>query len=111
MKFSGIVGFVLDEVDVSLGTYKPQVEERQYKGDVRRNTRRNVSTDYQNSDVEISNQISILSDLYSQQNWNSIKYVIWNGVKWSVTNIDLSDYPRLILDLGGVYNGNPITTT
>lgn len=106
MKFYGTVGFwVGEEEDENRpGVWESVIEERTYMGDVIRNTRRFQSSDKQNDDLTVSNQISILSDLYAQQNWNSIRYVDWNGVKWKVTSVELS-YPRLILDIGGVYNG------
>lgn len=106
MKFSGIVGFLKDEEELSPGVWRPVINERQYVGDVLRNRKYyQESSNKQNVDLNTSNQISILSDLYVQQNWSSIRYVVWNGVKWQVTSVDVN-YPRLILDLGGVYNEN-----
>lgn len=106
MKFCGIVGFWVGEAEDEdrPGVWKSLIEERPYFGDVLRNTRRFQSSDKQNDDLIVSNQISILSDLYAQQNWNSIRYVVWNEVKWKVTSVEVS-YPRLILEIGGVYNG------
>lgn len=105
MKFFGTVGFIGDEFETSPGVFKPEIVERKYVGDVIRNTRRLQNSDKQNPDFSISNQISILSDLYAQQNWHTIRYVIWNGVKWKVDSVDVS-YPRLTLDLGGLYDEN-----
>lgn len=107
MKFSGKIGFLVNEKEVSPGVWKPIIIERPYLGDVLRNRRSYQLTDKQNVDLEPSNQISILSDLYAQQNWNSIRYLIWNGVKWQVTSVEVS-YPRLTLELGGVYNENKV---
>lgn len=108
MKFSGRVGFLKDEEEVSSGVWRPVIEERQYVGDVLRNRRYyQESSNKQNADLDTSNQISILSDLYAQQNWSSIRYVIWNEVKWKVTSVDVN-YPRLTLDLGGIYNENTV---
>lgn len=104
MKFSGKVGFLTNEKEISPGVWKPIIEERQYVGDIFRNRRYyQESSNKQNVDLNTSNQISILSDLYAQQNWSSIRYVVWNGVKWQITSVDVN-YPRLTLDLGGVYN-------
>lgn len=105
MKFSGIVGFKVGENEVCPGVWKPEIVERPYLGDVLRNTRRNQQTDKQNTDLTINNQISMPSDLYMQQNWNNVCYVIWNGVKWSVSSVEIN-YPRITFDLGGVYNEN-----
>lgn len=105
MKFSGKVGFLTDEVECCPGVWRPEIIERSYIGDVIRNTRRlQISADKVNPDLTVSNQISVLSDLYAQQNWNTIAYVVWNGVKWKITDVDISTYPRIVLTLGGVYN-------
>lgn len=105
MKFVGTVGFLVGEEETCPGIYKPEYVERRYIGDVLRNNRRNQSADKQNSDLSTTNQLSILSDLYMQQNWTTIRYIIWNGIKWQVSNMDIG-YPRITFDLGGVYNEN-----
>lgn len=106
MKFYGQVGFWEDDVETKPGVWKPaSIVEKTYSGDVNRNTRKFQSSDgNQNGEFAITNQISILGDLYIRQNWPSIKYIIWNGTKWKVTNVDVN-YPRIVLDIGGVYNG------
>ena len=104
MKFFGNVGFFTNSEEVKPGVFKPVIVERPYAGDVNWNNRHFQTSEYQNDDIRLNNQISILSDLYSQQNFASIRYVIWNGVKWRVTNVEVA-YPRLTLTIGGVYNG------
>lgn len=106
MKFSGKVGFLTGENEIYPGVWKPEFTERPYIGDILRNRRQYQNgSNKQNVDLNVSNEISILSDLYAQQNWVSIRYVVWNGVKWQVSSVDIN-YPRLILELGGVYNEN-----
>lgn len=105
MKFYGKIGFWCDDAETSPGIYNGVIIERPYFGDVLKNNRRWQNTGNQNDSLTTNNQISILSDLYFQQNWTSIKYVIWNGVKLKVSNVDLEGYPRVILDLGGEYHG------
>ena len=56
------------------------------------------------NDININNEISILSDPYIMQNIPWIRYVVWNGAKWKVSSVEVQ-YPRLILSIGGVYNG------
>lgn len=110
MKFSGIIGFWTNDVVTTPGVYRPGIIEKKYTGDVLKNIRRFQSVEnQQNDDLKLNNRLSIISDLYMQKNWSSIKYVVWNGVKWSVTAVDVN-YPRIILDLGGVYNGKRSTT-
>lgn len=105
MKFSGSIGFWMQDVQTKPGVYKPEIVEKCYTGDILRNYRvfQPVSGQ-QNEDLTANNRISIITDLFLRTNWPSIKYVIWNGVKWKVNSVDMSSYPRAILDLGGVYH-------
>lgn len=104
MKFFGIVGFWEGDEEVAPDVFSPRIKERTYAGDVTRNYRKFQNGEGQNDDLTINNQISILADLYAQLNWHSIRYVLWNGVKWKVNTVEIA-YPRLILELGGVWNG------
>lgn len=104
MKFFGEVGFWLGSKEVKPGIFKSEIVEKLYSGDVNWNNRHFQPSENQNEDVRLNNQISILSDLYSKENFASIRYVVWNHTKWKVTNIEVN-YPRLILTIGGVYNG------
>lgn len=108
MKFSGTVGFWKKDVEVKPSVYKSFIEERPYVGDVLKDRRSFQTSEYQNDNFSISNQISILMDLYLQQNWASIKYVKWNGFKWKVGSVDVN-HPRITLTLSGVYNGTETT--
>jgi len=45
-----------------------------------------------------------MADAYAVENFLSMRYVEWNGVLWTVTNVEVQG-PRLILTLGGSYNG------
>lgn len=106
MKFSGEIGFMFEEEEVKPGIWKPKIEERHYVGDVLRNYRRNEQVaNQQNDNININNRLSIISDIYLKDNWPMIKYVLWNGVRWKVSDIDLDNHPRVVLNLGGVYNG------
>lgn len=104
-KFCGKVGYV-NTVEVEPGIWAEEVTEKTYFGDVIRNTRMlQNSTIGTNDNINISNQISIVSDPYANQNFHSIRYVEFMGTNWKVTSVDASQYPRLILSMGGVYNG------
>lgn len=105
MKFFGKVGFWEGDVEVSTDIYKPNIIERSYTGDINRDNRKFQSSDSQNGNFTINNQISILGDLYAHKNWPSIRYVVWKGVKWQVKNVEVN-YPRLVLEIGDVYNEN-----
>ena len=102
-KYHGKIGFV-DFVESVPGRWKPEVTERSYYGDVIDDARRIDDTSYQNDDLLLANQFSILADAYSRQNINKIAYIIYNGIKWKVTKRTRKER-RLILSVGGVWNG------
>ena len=110
MKFYGKVGFWLKDVETSPGVYKSEIVEKTYFGDVKQNTRRWQEADQQNDRMKVNNTITILSDLFAQQNFTSIKYIIWNGQKLKVNSV-VVDYPRLSLEIGGAYNGENAADT
>lgn len=111
MKFHGKIGFWLGDVETSPGIWENRIEERAYTGEILRNGRRfQAVNDQQNDNLTITNKFSILSDLFLRENLDSVRYIVWNGAAWSVTSIDIS-YPRITLEIGGVYNGERPTTT
>ncbi len=108
MKFYGAVGYSIGAVEETgdrEGNWKEKVEERNYYGDVLRNTRRWESNgDSVNDDVLLNNSFSILADGYAYEHYAAMKYVKWMGACWKITNVEVQR-PRLILTVGGVYNG------
>lgn len=107
-KFYGKIGFaVTEETPPNSGIWKERITELPYYGDLVRNTRRLENTEHLNDNVNLSNDISIVSDPYAQQNFHSIRYVEYLGTKWKVSSVEVQ-YPRLILSTGGVYNETTI---
>lgn len=102
-KFYGEIGYA-STVETKPGVYEEQIVERSYYGDLIRNTRRLQSADQVNDDINISNEISIVADPYATNNFHTMRYAVFMGTKWKISNVEVS-YPRLILTLGGVYNG------
>lgn len=102
-KWCGIIGYA-EQVETTPGVWSEQVTERKYYGDVIRNNRRLQSAGKLNDDINVGNEISIIADPFANNNFHSMRYVEFMGTKWKVTTVDVQ-YPRLILSLGGVYNG------
>ena len=102
-KFYGAIGFA-EMAQTTPGVWEEKIIERNYFGDIIRNTRRLQSSDQLNDDVNISNEISIVADPYAYNSIYAMRYVSFMGAKWKVSNVEVQ-YPRLILTLGGVYNG------
>lgn len=103
-KFYGKIGYAEQAVQVRPGVYQDVVLERPYYGDVIRNTRRLEEGDKVNNDLSVGNSISIVADAYANEHFFAMKYVEWAGARWLISEIEVKS-PRLVLRLGGVYNG------
>lgn len=102
-RFHGEVGYV-ETVETAPGVHEEQPTERTYFGDEVRIARRLQQEDEVNPNVVLQNSISIVADAYANEHIFAIRYVRWQGTLWNVTKVDIQR-PRLILTLGGVYNG------
>lgn len=109
MKFYGPVGFVeVVEKRPSVKTTVPV--EYNYAGDVLRRSIRYQTGESVNDAITPSQQISILADPYARNHVGSMKYVKWMGTPWKISEITV-EYPRLILTLGGPYNGATVRSS
>lgn len=108
-KFYGVIGYAI-LAEVKPGVWKEQITEREYSGDLIRNTRQLQTTDKLNDDINVANEISIVADPFAYQNFHSMRYVEFMGAKWKISKAEVS-HPRLILTIGGIYNGQSTTPT
>ena len=112
MRWYGKIGYVeqveTDPVNAP-SVYKSVVTEVSYRGEIMRNDRRWNDGNSVNGEIRVSNQISILSDPYIIANFHNIRYAEFMGTLWCVTDVEVQ-YPRLVLTLGGVYNGEQANT-
>jgi hypothetical protein len=108
-KFHGEIGYgETAETPPDSGVWVDSITERLYFGDVVRNAASNQEGEQLNNDISVSNSISIVADAYANENFHAIRYIKWMGSLWSVTEVEVQR-PRLLLRLGGVYNG-PVAT-
>lgn len=103
MRYFGNVGYAIATETVT-GVWENQITEEALYGDVIRDVHRNDSSGEVNDNLAVSNTISVLASPFALTNFQSICYVEWLGTKWKVSSIEVQ-LPRLILSLGGVYNG------
>jgi len=104
-RFYGEVGYGESvETPPNSGVWVDEITELTYQGDIVRNTRQLENTGDIINDVMSANSISIIADEFAIENFINIKYVRWAGVLWTVTSVEVRS-PRLILNLGKVYNG------
>lgn len=103
-RFFGELGYADDSVETAPGVFTEQIVERQYMGDILQNIRSLRDGNYVNSDISVNNRISVVADAYADEHFHAIRYVKWAGARWIVDSVTVQR-PRLILELGGVYNG------
>ena len=93
-KFYGVIGYAVTK-ETAPGVWTEEIAEQSYYGDL-------------NDDINVANEISIVADPYANANFHSMRYVAFMGAKWKISKVEVQ-YPRLILTLGGVYNGKQAT--
>ncbi len=106
MKFHGIIGYATarEGTGDDIGIDEDAIEERPYFGDVLRNSRKYEKGESVLDEVKVDNKISIVADAYAWDHFFKMKYIQCMGVLWKITNVEV-ERPRLILTIGGVYNG------
>lgn len=102
-KFHGRIGYA-QSVESSAGVWTDEISERGYYGDVIREARQFTNSGQVNDNLVINNRFSIVADDFARENFSAMRYVVYLGVYWKIINVEVQR-PRLILSVGGVYNG------
>lgn len=107
-RFAGTIGYAISEEDPdALGNWVNVVQEFQFTGILLKDTKNTNSGETFNTDITLANSISIIADPYAIENFSLIKYVTLDGVRWSVTSVEIRP-PRLFIQIGKVYDGPTI---
>lgn len=107
-KFYDVIGVAQSNVEIRPGVYGDVIVEHKFYGDVLSNTRQ-LEGEKVNNDISVGNSISIIGDS-RVSTFHALRYIRWMGTLWIISNVEMKS-PRLILRLGGVYNGPTATTT
>lgn len=102
-RYFGKIGYGITE-ETRPGVYEQKMTVKEYYGDIVRNSRRLENGGKVNDDLNINMNLSIVADPFAYQNFHQLKYAEYMGSKWKATSVEVQ-YPRLIITLGGVYNG------
>lgn len=100
-RFSGKLGFISTR-ETEEGVWLEDRVELPVKGTIRSLYVRNDNSSTANTNLRLTNEVSILLDSKIQTYLETLKYVIWKGSKWEVQSIGVN-YPRLTINLGGLY--------
>jgi hypothetical protein len=107
-RYYGNVGYGIP-TDRGDGVWSDHMTERAYYGEVSNVTRSIQEADKVNNDIRLQHRISIVADAFAFENFAYIKYVSWMGSLWAVNTVEV-ERPRLLLTLGGAYNGERPTS-
>lgn len=104
-KFYGPIGFATTtENPANTGVWQEGLVEKSYRGDITRISRREEERENLLPNLTVNHKISIVSDAFADNNIFAMRYVKWMGTLWTITSVEVYR-PRLILSIGGVYNG------
>ena len=102
-KWFGRIGYAVSE-QTEPGLWENTIVEREYYGDMTSNRFKRQISGEVNDNINLANVISIIADPFAYQNCSNMAYVYIMGDKWKITDVEIQ-HPRLILTVGGVYNG------
>lgn len=101
-RFFGKVGY--SHPTRSEGVVENVITERSYAGDELRNVRYFAQGESILGKVTFQTRLSVVADAFALENYRDIVYVDWEGALWTVESVT-TERPRLVLVLGGKYNG------
>lgn len=103
-KWFGKIGYAITS-ETESGIWEPTIVEKEYYGDLITDRRKRQNSGEVNDNINLANVISIIADPFAIQNCSYMAYVEVMGTRWKISDIEVQ-YPRLILTVGGVYNGD-----
>lgn len=102
-KWYGVIGYA-ETVETTPGVWVEQITERKHFGDMLPDIHKIQTSGQVIDDINIANKLSIVADPYASEHYYSMRYAVFNGARWKITHVE-PVRPRLILTLGGLYNG------
>ena len=102
-KFYGAIGYAIPS-QTSPGVWQDEIVEKVYRGDIVLDQRRWQKSEGVNDNLNLDNSVSIIADAFAYENAGVIKYIVIDGAKWCIQSVR-ADRPRLVLQIGGLYNG------
>lgn len=102
-KFYGAIGFAIP-TKTARGVFEDEIVERNYRGDIQSQSRRWQPGETLTDELTCSMRISIVADNFANINLGQIKYAKYGGTAWKINTVEVAR-PRIVLSVGGVYNG------
>ena len=104
MRVSGVIGYG-EQTKIRPGVVEDVIIEKKFRGEtVRPPSSGHDEGGKVNDDLKVGVTLSIVAGAYHSTHVHAIRYITWQGKRWKVANVDVA-HPRLIMRLGGLYNG------
>lgn len=103
-KWFGKIGYAVTG-EIEPGLCEDTIVECEYYGDMTSDRRKRQTSGEVNDNLNLANVISIIADPFALSNCSNMAYAEIMGTKWKISEVEVQ-YPRLILTIGGVWNGN-----
>lgn len=108
-RFSGIVGFV-ESVETIPSIFEDKVTEVRCSGNFLDNTQRWEQNEGLNDDIDVTARLSVVVGPDLLDKFYLMRYVHLYGKRWEIKK-SIQKRPRVIITVGGIYNGpTPIET-
>lgn len=103
MRYSGKVGFSV-QTEIEPDVWEDSITEKHMVGDILRSYTYFPNESKINQNTQLGHRISLMGNGFLIDNLSKIAYITHRGVKWEVNTVELQT-PRVIVTLGGKYNG------
>ena len=104
-KWFGAIGYA-ETVETAPGVWDEQITKHNYYGDILSNSSRwDQNQNSTNDNINVNNRISIVADPFAMENFYKMRFIEFMGANRKITNVQVQ-YPRLVITMGGVWNGN-----
>lgn len=105
MRFYGVIGYGIPSED-DYGVVTNRIIEHVHMGEIIKVVTRNEPAQQVNNNIRLNNSFSIVKDAFITENFQYIKYIVFNGARWEVSSATVDpDRPRINIEAGQVYNG------
>lgn len=106
-KFSGLVGYG-QQVEIEPGVWDTDDKVVMMRGDlIRQNA--DIKTSGVNDEISLGHRVSLIGNAFAFDNYFNMKWIIVYGQKWKIASVEIQR-PRIIVSLGGLWNGQNLVT-
>lgn len=102
MKFTGKIGFYVEDVEVEPGIFETGIVEKSAKGELISYKKTWKDTQSSNDGITFNHTVRVISDYFTQQHYESIRYVVLKGKKIEARSVTFN-HPSITIELGGVW--------